>query len=813
MAEATKAGGAEMGQGTRATGASTDGGKAASAEALTTEGTWTPSFGVQGLDVSVYQAGINWQTEWNLGARFAYIKATEGNYNTSSTFSAQYTGSRAVGMIRGAYHFANPAASSGADQARIFVRNGGGWSADGYTLPPVLDFETNPYAGQTIGGYYQGNACYDMTPAQLTAWARDFGSTMLGLTGRLPVMYTTTSWWNACAGGPAGFGDWPLWIARWPISPSDSPGALPSSWANFSFWQYSESGPFAGGGDSNVWNGDYASLKRFATGSATPVPPPPPAPPAPPAPPVPTDPTRRLVSPGDFDGNGSSDLIQRGADGTLWFYPGDGAGKFGAGRKIGDFGWDGFDQVIGVGDFNGDGKNDLLARKIEGSLWFYAGTGMVSATETGYRGGVKVGDFGWEAFNSLIGVGDFDGDRKADLLARVPNGDLHLYSGSANGKPGASRKIDFGWQIFDQLVPIKDFNGDGTNDLAARKPDGTLWLYSNTGNATLVNGRQIGTGWGIYDAISGTGDANGDNMADFVATDGGGTVFFYAGTAMKDLGYEAARKIGDFGWEAFDTLVGTKDFNGDGKADLLARKPGGTLWFYPGNGAGAYGASQRIGDFGWDTFNALVGVGDFNGDGKADLAARGKDGTLWLYPGTGRVDATSKGYSAAIKIGNFGWNVFNALTGIGDFNGDGKNDILARQGDGSLWLYAGTGRVDATNTGYQGAIRVGEFGWEIFDRLIGPGDVNADGRNDLLARKPDGTVWLYSGNGSGYPGASRRIATGWTAYDTVLGAANLNSDGYADLVARRPDGSLWSYAGTGMKTSEGYLGRVLAGNL
>ncbi|MET1156406.1 GH25 family lysozyme [Arthrobacter sp.] len=264
MAEATKAGGAEMGQGNRAAGEAATLDNQAATEALATEGTWMPGFGVQGLDVSKYQAGINWQTQWNMGARFAYVKATEGNYYTSTTFSDQYLGSRAVGMIRGAYHFANPASSSGADQARIFVRNGGGWSGDGYTLPPVLDFEGNPYAGQTIGGYYQGNTCYDMTPAQLASWARDFGNTVKALTGRLPVMYTTTSWWNYCVGSPTGFGDWPLWIARWPSSPSDSPGALPASWGNFSFWQYSESGPFAGGGDSNVWNGDYASLKRFA---------------------------------------------------------------------------------------------------------------------------------------------------------------------------------------------------------------------------------------------------------------------------------------------------------------------------------------------------------------------------------------------------------------------------------------------------------------------------------------------------------------------------------------------------------------------
>ena len=800
MAEATKTGGAEMGQGTRAADASLDGDKAAGTEALATEGTWTPSFGVQGLDVSKYQAGINWQTQWNMGARFAYIKATEGNYYTSTTFSDQYQGSRAVGMIRGSYHFANPAASSGADQARIFVQNGGGWSADGYTLPPVLDFEGNPYAGQTIGGYYQGNTCYDMSPSQLTAWARDFGNTMKALTGRLPVMYTTTTWWNYCTGGPSGFGDWPLWIARWPSSASDSPGALPSSWANFSLWQYSESGPFAGGGDSNVWNGDYTSLKRFATGTP---------PPPPPAPPVPTDPTRRLVSPGDFDGDGRADQIQRRADGELWFYAGNGAGQFLAGRRIGS-GWGIYDRVLGVGDYNSDGKNDLVARKLDGSLWFYAGTGRVAATDEGYRPVARIGEFGWGAFDSLLGVRDFDGDGKPDLAARTPDGSLYLYSGTGTGQTGAARKIDYGWQIFDRLIAIQDFDGDGTNDLAGRRADGTLWLYSNTGRAVLANGRQIGSGWGIYTEIVGAGDGNGDRMADFVASDSTGAVYFYAGTAMKDQGYQAARNIGEYGWGAFNALVAVQDFNGDGKGDLLARKPDGTLWFYPGNGTGAYGIPKRIGDYGWDAFDAFAGVGDFNGDGKNDLVARKPDGTLWLYPGTGRVDSGSTGYAGAKKIGLAGWEVFDTITGVGDLSGDGRNDLLARKPNGSLWLYKGTGKVDATNNGYQEAVRVGDYGWEAFDQFFGAGDFNADGRNDLLARRPDGTLWLYPGNGTGKPGSTIRIGTGMDVYDRLLNGWNLNSDGHPDLVARRPDGSLWAYSGTGMKPSEGYLARILA---
>ncbi|WP_224047026.1 GH25 family lysozyme [Arthrobacter sp. NicSoilB4] len=255
MAAAAGPGGAEMGHGAT-------GGTSAKTESLATEGTWTPTFGVQGLDVSYYQAGVNWQEQWNMGARFAYIKATEGNYYSSPSFAAQYQGARNVGMIRGAYHFANPMASSGADQARIFVQGGGRWSADGYTLPPVLDFETNPYAGRTINGFYQGNTCYDMSASQLAGWARDFGNTMLSLTGRMPVIYTNTSWWRQCVGDAAGFGDFPLWTAYWPSSASNYAGPLPSSWSSYNFWQYSESGPFAG--DSNVWNGSYAELSAFA---------------------------------------------------------------------------------------------------------------------------------------------------------------------------------------------------------------------------------------------------------------------------------------------------------------------------------------------------------------------------------------------------------------------------------------------------------------------------------------------------------------------------------------------------------------------
>lgn len=277
MRQAIPEGGAEMGQRSprvlkekgKATGAGSVGpGSAGRAVprilAMATDPNhWRPSIGIAGQDVSGHQGIVDWQAQWNHGSRWAYVKASEGNYYLNERYSQQYNGSRNVGMVRGAYHFAIPNWSSGADQARYFVANGGGWSADGWTLPPVLDIEYNPYEGRTdLPGYTPGNTCYDLTHAQMRSWISEFGNTVKSLTGRLPVIYSTTDWWTRCTGNASGFGDYPLWIAAYPYSPSNFPGTLPASWSHFSMWQYSSTGPFAG--DSNIWNGDHASLRSFA---------------------------------------------------------------------------------------------------------------------------------------------------------------------------------------------------------------------------------------------------------------------------------------------------------------------------------------------------------------------------------------------------------------------------------------------------------------------------------------------------------------------------------------------------------------------
>lgn len=249
--------GARMGDGVRKYEAATAAPGAASADGSTTASTWTPP-GVQGLDVSGHQPAVNWGAEVGMGAKFAYVKATEGDYYLSPAFSSQFNNSYNAGLVRGSYHFAipHPEAGTAADQARYFVANGGVWSDDGMTLPPLLDIEYNPYVGS-----YFGNTCYDQTPAQIVAWTREFSDTVYALTKRLPAIYTTTDWWRTCTGNNGGFSGNPLHIAAYGVQ---QPGILPNGWMGYDIWQYSSTGPFAG--DSNVWRGTLAQLRSFAGG-------------------------------------------------------------------------------------------------------------------------------------------------------------------------------------------------------------------------------------------------------------------------------------------------------------------------------------------------------------------------------------------------------------------------------------------------------------------------------------------------------------------------------------------------------------------
>ena len=209
----------------------------------------------KGHDVSSHQKNVDWRSAKAKGATFVYVKATESHTYRNPYFSQQYNGSRAAGLIRGAYHFALPDKSSGITQARHFVRNGGAWRADGWTLPPALDIEYNPYGKKK---------CYGLSKAKMASWITAFSNEGNRLTGRRPVIYTTAHWWNTCTNSSSVFtSKHALWLARYNAADA---GALPSGgWKLWTFWQYDNSGTLPG--DQNLFNGTPAQLKRFAKGA------------------------------------------------------------------------------------------------------------------------------------------------------------------------------------------------------------------------------------------------------------------------------------------------------------------------------------------------------------------------------------------------------------------------------------------------------------------------------------------------------------------------------------------------------------------
>ena len=209
----------------------------------------------KGHDVSSHQKNVDWESAKAKGARFVYVKATESTDYRNPYFGRQYDGARNAGIIRGAYHFALPDKSSGKAQAAYFVHNGGAWSGDGWTLPPALDIEYNPYDGK--------HKCYGLTKSEMVGWIRSFSNEVKRLTGRRPVIYTTAHWWNTCTGRSGAFAsNHALWIAR---HGSSDAGALPAGWSFWTFWQYDNSGSLPG--DQNLFNGSGTQLRRFARGS------------------------------------------------------------------------------------------------------------------------------------------------------------------------------------------------------------------------------------------------------------------------------------------------------------------------------------------------------------------------------------------------------------------------------------------------------------------------------------------------------------------------------------------------------------------
>jgi lysozyme len=175
---------------------------------------------INGVDVSKYQHDdgkpINWAAVKRSGQRFAFIKATGGSDRTDPWFAREWAAAGRVGMIRGAYHYADPRHSADAQAAHIVDVVGS--TREVNDLGIVLDLETS-------GG---------LSPGALASWAHAFLRGVERRTGRVPILYTYPNFWHTRMRDNATFGAYPLWLARYGQRPDPLPG-----WDRWTFWQHS----------------------------------------------------------------------------------------------------------------------------------------------------------------------------------------------------------------------------------------------------------------------------------------------------------------------------------------------------------------------------------------------------------------------------------------------------------------------------------------------------------------------------------------------------------------------------------------------
>ena len=286
-----------------------------------------------------------------------------------------------------------------------------------------------------------------------------------------------------------------------------------------------------------------------------------------------------------------------------------------------------------------------------------------------------------------------------------------------------------------------DINGDGQSDILWRNDDGTFEVWQSQAGASYATG---GLNFGVVSSswtVQLTADFSGLGKADILWQDSAGdTQLWLSNTGLGYTGFTYVN-LGNIAtnW----SIQGVGDFNGDGKADILWHDTAGDteLWL-SNSGSGFTGFSaQTLGTV--PTAWSIQGVGDFTGEGKADILWRDTAGDteLWLSnPGSGFTGFGYQGLGAVQAT----WSI----EGVGDFTGQGKSDILWRNTAGELSLWTSNSGSGFTGFTYHDLGYV-PTNWTIQEI----GDFNGDGKADILWRDAAGDVELWlSHSGSGFDG-------------------------------------------------------------
>lgn len=316
----------------------------------------------------------------------------------------------------------------------------------------------------------------------------------------------------------------------------------------------------------------------------------------------------------DFNMNTSADLLAKSVSGQLSYRDGANPGTSVNGSGIGS------QTVLGIGDFNGDGRDDVISTLASG--WY----SYQSAGSSNVNVGTQTG-------KTLVAVADLDGDGRDDLLFESTSGWYSYLKGAQQ-----SSNANVGFLTGQNVIGIGDFDGDGRDDVLLA--NGSDWYSFMSGGEN-----NVAIGFRSGQTLLGIGDFNGDGDDDLLFQNGSGWVSY------ANSGNGANTNVGS---RAGQSLLGIGDFNGDGRDDMLFETGSGFISYASGSG-GNVSVGSKVG-------HTLVGIDDFDGDGLDDL--------LFQNDTTGVVSyASGAVLAASVTMGDFtGLELLSASlnTNLGD---------------------------------------------------------------------------------------------------------------------------------------------------
>lgn len=463
-------------------------------------------------------------------------------------------------------------------------------------------------------------------------------------------------------------------------------------------------------------------------------------------------------------------------------------------------------QAAFSGDFNGDGKPDLVTivqtnYSSTTHVWTYSISVVLSNGDGTFQAPVLTHVPNNDSCAALV-VGDVNGDKKDDIIvAHQPNCNNNGYTtptidvliGDGTGNFTASNNTN-------STIPtsglaggtLADVNGDGKLDLIAvdqNNPAG-VWTLLGNGDGTFQPPTSV--------ALSGEAgnnvtlvDLNGDGLLDIADLDySTNTLTVYLATSATTYAPGVPYSTSDNNGTDDGCYMTAGDLTGDGKPEIVVsncQNQDDNLTVFVNNGDGSFqsgvyytAATNSASGTGGDVWPSGISIADVNGDGKADIISSnyyGADVTILTGNGDGTVNVPSVGYAVG------GYPFSPAI--VADFNGDGLADIVVPDDEFSFVYLKGYG--DGTFRSaldYYSPIPDNGFGYGI---NVATGDFNGDGIPDfVLSNCCDNslgvTVFLSRSDGSLQPGVNYVNSTNIQDLRYVA-VADFNGDGILDIAA------------------------------